>query len=346
MRIRLGKQDLKLVSATINKPMDSGVHEWSAVVEWIPGRDPDFDKLAAPRSFAESEAWIGDKKLITGHKWINWPRLQQNNHIRLSGFSKTYALTISNPKEQREFQNSGLDDISREYTQLFSMFTAVQGITEAEYNQPFERVTIAARSKIFDFLQDLARQRGFLTSSTEDGDLFYLRANTNQQPVGSLIEGHEGNNVPFSENFAAVFDDSEVFQTYQAIVDNPTAFGKSQPIGIAKDLRVKIPTIKTVTLNSLIDGAGQKELEFTRNQTIAKSLSIPFEVSGWRDKNNKLWRENTLVSVQSPTLFVPDGFTFLIRAVQYSLDNRGETTVLSLVPPQLYTGESIDEPWG
>ena len=204
---------------------------------------------------------------------------------------------------------------------------------------------IAAQAKIVNFLQDLARQRAVLTSSDKDGNLIFLKANTDQNSVGSIIEGEDGV-VPISDTFSARFDDTQVFQTYIAVNDSPFAFLLKEPQGISKDTRIKIPSFKTIVTSSLIEGAGQKAVDFARNQTVAQALSMPFEVNTWNAPNGELWAENTLVSVISPTLFVPNGFTFLIRAVQYNLDGKGETSILSLVPPTLYTGDPIVEPWG
>jgi prophage tail gpP-like protein len=68
-------------------------------------------------------------------------------------------------------------------------------------------------------------------------------------------------------------------------------------------------------------------------------------VSGWTAPNGELWRDNTLVTVQSDTIFCPDGFTFLIRSVEFEVTDKGYATNLNLVPPQVFSGEEIEEPW-
>ena len=345
MKILLGTKELVLTSASVLRTMDTGADEWNAVVEWTSGRDPEFDKLVKPRTLTESIVSINEKKLITGNLYRRSPTLVENKSaLALRGFSKTYRLIKSNPKAQIEFLNQSLLDITRAFSLPFGLFTAVRAPEEL-VNEIFKKETIPAQSTVFTFLQNLARQRSILTSSDNDGNLFYLQAKLRQKPVGSIIEGEDGT-VPITKNFSASFDDSEVFQTYQAVNDSPFAYLLKEPQGITKDDRIKIPSFKTIVTNSLEKGAGQKTVEFARNQTIAKSMSMPFEVNGWYAPNGELWQEDTLVSVVSPTLFTPDGFTYLIRAVQYNLDGRGETAVLSLVPPSLFTGDPVVEPWG
>ncbi|NIA28342.1 MAG: hypothetical protein GWP06_00340 [Actinobacteria bacterium] len=352
MKIVLGGRELNTVSASIKRTMDTGLDEWNCI---IPEVDPQIDQelydLVKPRSFAPSIASIQrdgkkDKKLIIGFKYGTFPTVtNQGSALALRGYSKTFPLTISNPKQPQEFIDSSIRDISRKFQLIFGFFTKFSGAVDSQVNEKFENVKINAQDKVFDFLQDLARQRGILTSSDNDGNLEYLIARTSQKSVGSIVEGKDGV-VPITEEFSASFDDTNIFQTYQAVNDSPFAFLLKEPQGISKDSRIKIVSFKTIITNSLIKGAGQKTVDFTRNQTVASGLSMPFEANGWESPNGELWKENTLVDVESNSLFVPNGFTFLIRAVEYREDSsKGETTVLSLVPPSLYTGEAIDEPW-
>lgn len=344
MEIILGSKELKIDSASILRTMDTGADEWNCVVDWEPGFDPEFDELAKPRSLADATISIREQKLITGNKYTTIPALGSRSQLGLGGFSKTIGLITSNWKSQKPFANMSLLDISNEFCKVWGIQAISQDV-DTEVNEQFvDDQTIPAQSKIFSFLQDLARQRAVLTSSDENGNLLYLKANTNQKSVGSIVDGKDGF-VPVTDNFSARFDDTEIFQNYIAVNDSPFAFLLKDPQAISKDLRIKIPSFKTIVTNSLIQGAGQKAVDFARNQTLARSLSMPFQANSWDAPNGELWRENTLVSVESPTLFVPNGFTFLIRAVQYNLDSKGETAILSLVPPSLYTGDPVIEPW-
>jgi len=68
-------------------------------------------------------------------------------------------------------------------------------------------------------------------------------------------------------------------------------------------------------------------------------------VPSWYAPNGELWAPNTIVTVKSPTLYLDDGYNFLIREVTYDFSASGTTANLSLVPPEAYTGEEIVEPW-
>lgn len=346
MIIKLADREMFLLSASVLRTMDTGTDEFRCVIPEVDEKlDQELYDLVKPRSLAKAEVTVNGEKKITGHKWITAPALtNKDSAVELTGYSKTFPLTISNPKSQRAFQNSSLIAITNEFIKVFGISVTENAPSEL-LTEEFEDEKIAAQDIVFSFLQNLARQRSVLTSSDKDGNLEYLQANTSQNIVGSIVEGKDGV-IPMTDDFKARFDDTKIFQTYQAVNDSPYAFLIKEPGGISKDERIKVPTFKTIVTSSLIEGAGQKAVDFARNQTIAQSLSMPFRVNGWIAPNGELWQENTLVSVESPILFVPNGFTFLIRAVQYDLGDDGEKSILWLVPPSLYTGEPIDEPWG
>lgn len=347
MKITLGERELNITSASVIRSMDTVGSEWSCI---IPEADPTIDQelydLIKPRSFSPAIASINGQKLCVGNKYISGPTLtSKGSGVQLRGFSKTYRLSISNPKEQKEFLKLGLDEISLALTRPFGLVVKYDSSLNAEVKEKFEDEKIGAQAVVYGFLQNLARQRGILTSDDVSGNLLYLKAATASAPVGSIVEG-ESALLPSADQFKAVFDDTVIKQNYYSINNNNLAFLASKPVGVAKNTNIKIPSFKAIQLDSLVEGAGQKAVDFARNFDLAESITMPMEVNGWIAPNGELWRENTQVSVVSPSLFIPDGFTFLIRQVQYNLDGAGgKRTILSLIPPTLYAGGIVQEPW-
>ena len=78
---------------------------------------------------------------------------------------------------------------------------------------------------------------------------------------------------------------------------------------------------------------------------MARALTIPFPVSGWIGPDGKVWRENTIITVVSDILSIPDGFDFLIRSVEFNISQNGQSAILGLLPPQVYTKEQVGDPW-
>jgi len=343
MKLTIGKKTPKLISASVLRTLNTGADEFNCLVEWRPGIDREFDELVKYGSLADVTISIDDERIFTGYKYRTSPGLTTGgNSVQLGGYSKTYPLIMSNPKTQREHLNSSLREISKEYCDIFGISVRSQNV-EAELDEKFDDVKISAQSTIFSFLQDLARQRAILTSSDIYGNLLYLRPNINQKPIGSIIEG-QGSSIPKTDKYSASFDDTKVFQNYLAVNDSPFAFILSDPEGVSKDTRIRIPSFKTIVMNSLIEGAAQKAVDFARNQALVQAMMMPIEVNSWYSKKNQLYREGELISLVSQTLFIPDGYTFLIVSVEYNLDSRGEWAVLNLAPPSLFTGDEIEIP--
>ena len=199
----------------------------------------------------------------------------------------------------------------------------------------FDRVTSDENDTIFQHLAGLAMQRSALISSTVNGDLLITRA-SNGRPVATLEEGSQG-----AISMTARFDGRKRFNVYRAIGDSPLG----NKVGLAKDNVVPRSRFLTFQANETISGDIDKAAQWRRSKQLADALTIPFPTDSWYRPDGKLWRENTIVTVISPTIHVPGGFNFLIRSVEYIDDTAGKTAVLNLVPPQVYTGEELKEPW-
>ena len=52
-----------------------------------------------------------------------------------------------------------------------------------------------------------------------------------------------------------------------------------------------------------------------------------------------------MVTVKSATMHIPDGYTFIIKAVEFKDEGGGKTAELSLVPFEVYSGEEFIDPW-
>ena len=141
----------------------------------------------------------------------------------------------------------------------------------------------------------------------------------------------------------AKFEGRKRFQSWRVTCQTPNKTEKK--VGISKDNNVPIARFKNVTVDNSTVGDIQNTADWVRSKSFKDALTIPFPQPSWFDPNGNLFMENTIVTVRSITLGVPNGFNFLIRQVDYTSSIDGDTCVLHLVPPQVYTGEVIVEPW-
>ena len=138
-----------------------------------------------------------------------------------------------------------------------------------------------------------------------------------------------------------MFDGRQRFNITRIIGTSPSGNSSGQ----AQDKRIPRSRFQTIRADEIISGEADEVARWMRSKQLVKALTMPFPVSSWFDPSGKLWRENTIVTVVSPTIRIPQGFDFLIRSVEYIQDSTGQTAVLNLIPPQAYTGEEIIDPW-
>ena len=93
------------------------------------------------------------------------------------------------------------------------------------------------------------------------------------------------------------------------------------------------------------DGDIQQAADYHRNKKIVEALSMSLPVGSWYGPDEKLWAPNTLVTVKSQTLGVPDGFTFLIRSVEFNFDATGTGASITIVPPTVFSKGDLVDPW-
>jgi prophage tail gpP-like protein len=250
----------------------------------------------------------------------------------LGGYSKTIDMVDSVLKPPYEENNVTLVQRARKLAQAHG----IKVVVETDTGGPFDRVTAGESEKQSAHLKKLATQRGVLQSSTPDGNYLLWDANTKGKPVTTIEEGQ-----PPTGRFNASFRGRERFNSYRVIGSTPRDNGET----IVQDTVVPTSRMTTIRMNDILEGEFEAAAKWVRNRALADAMTIQIPVAGWLDLRGNLWDPNTLVTIISPTLGVPDGFTFLIRAVELEERENEKSGVLSIVPPQVYTKGDIIEPW-
>jgi len=205
----------------------------------------------------------------------------------------------------------------------------------------FPRVKAEPTETIWSHLSKLAAQRGLLLSCTPQGDLLITTANVNGKPVGTIEEEIS----PLASEFQAKFSGRDRFAMYRAIVKSSNT---SRPAGIqtAKDSVVKAPRLLTFNADDNIPGEAKSAAEWRKNKSAADAMSISFPVNGWYAPDGSLWKPNTTVTIISDTIGTgKKGFTFLITRVELKYSSGGNSAVLELKPPTMYSTGILEEPW-
>jgi len=312
--------------------MDTAADAWTASIAWFP-EDEEISDLLRPFAYRPATAYLGGFKLVDGFLYTTAPnKTTAGITMTLEGFSSTIDLvdsTLKPPYVQK------LVTLKQRAEEVCSPF-GVGVVFEILVDPPFKKVTAEPTDKAFDHLAGLASQRGILISSTEDGELLFTEV-TKDPPVGTIND-----DLPPQQSISARFDGRQRFNSYKAIGQSP---GKTNKKAVAKDNAVPKTRFFTFRANDTTIGDIQTAADWRRSKQIADALTFPFPVSSWYSPDGNLWRENTLITVKSPIVYAPDGFDFLIRAVEYKSNKSGTTAILSLVPPNVFTKKAVETPW-
>jgi prophage tail gpP-like protein/LysM repeat protein len=331
--------EVPVEGAKIIRTMDTAADGWTATIGWTPGLDRDADAFLLPYVYPEAAAYLGPELAVNGLLYtVKNAMTKEGIKKELEGFSYTADLVDSTIKPPYEKRNVTLEQRALDIAEGFEIDVEKEFITDT--GGKFSRMTADKTETVFEHLKKYAGQRGLLISSTPAGNLLLTKANTNSKPVTTLEEMK-----PLPEGWQAGFDGRKRFNAYKAIGSSPR---KSSKTATAKDDVVPRSRFLTFTANNTTKGNIQKAADWKRGKSLADTLTIPFPVSDWYyEKAGKkiLWRPNTLVTVVSDAIHVPQGYDFLIRSVEYTWVKSGRSCLLNLVPPEVYTGEKIVEPW-
>jgi prophage tail gpP-like protein len=325
--------EIPVESGRVIRTMDTAADAWSARIQWQPGRDPLIDERLLPYKYPKASVYLGDHLIVNGLLYSVIPEQSEEGIVKnLEGASFTADAIDSTLRPPYEVNNVTLEQRANDLVRPLG----IKAVFEFPSGGPFKRMTASKTDTIFSHLAKYASQRGLLISSTESGDMLFTKA-SEAAPI-AIVEEEK----PFPEKWQARFDGRARFNVYRALSQGPR---KNKRVGIAKDDNVPRARFLTFAANDSTKGNVKKAAEWRRSKQIADALSIPFPVSSWYTPDGDLWQENSIVTVISPTIHVPSGFDFLIKSVEYVFDNNGTKASLNIVPPQVYTGEPLVDPW-
>jgi hypothetical protein len=332
--------ELPVEGGRVFSALDSGVRSWTASIAWTAENIEWYNRLK-PYGYQKASVYLGPNLGAEGLLYNQAIKGNQEGvRKELYFFTKTADLVDSNvepPFEQK----------------MITLQARAQGLCapkgimlkfEMLNDPPFNKITANAGDKIFGHIARLASQRGGLVSATPLGELLI----TTPAPAGGSV-GTIAEEWPPGEGLTINYDGRKRFNTYKAIAKTPGRKSRAKEklkIALSKDPIV--PTSRFMSFDASDTTAGDIQIaaDWKRSKQLAESLSIPQQVSGWYDPNGNLWRENTIVTLQSVSLHVPNGYDFLIRSVEFIFSREGPKTNLLLVPPEVYTGMPLKEPWG
>jgi prophage tail gpP-like protein len=336
--------EVPVVDGKAFRSIDTVADGFSATIPWDPTRQTERNKeliaKVKPYGYKTCECYLGGELMMTGRLYAVGASIDQNGvTLDLEGWGHTADLVDSTVRPPYEAKKVTLEQRATSMLEGF----AIDLDFRLEEDEPFDKITIQPTDTLFNHLLELARQRKALVTSDAKGRLVITRANTDGGSVYTLEEGRR----PLSQ--AKIhFDGRARFNSYTAISQSPRKKGKnaSAPTATAKDDIVPAARMYRFQADDTKGEKLQEAADWERSRRLADGLKVSLPVDGWQVPGTKdLWKENTIVTLKSASLFIPDGYDFLIRSVEYSFSESGAVANLELVPPETFTGEPLKEPW-
>ena len=325
--------EVPIESMRIIQSLDSLADGWTATIAWQFGDDPDLDTRVRPYRFADASVFVNKILSITGRLYKTSSGLTGRSELNLEGWSFSADLIDSTLKPPYEANKITLRQRCADVAAPFNL----KVVSDLEVDGQFDRVTATAGQRAGDHLLTLSSQRGALINSDPDGTLRIFKITTEGVSVGTIKEG-----APGFSGFAGGFDGRARFNSYRFLSQTP---GDPSASAVAIDEAVPVTRFTTFQGNDTTSGETQQAADWRKTKALADALTIPITAEGFKAPNGEEWAPGQTVTFISPTLFIPDGFEMLIRSTEMIQAPGGDTTVLNLVPPGVYTGAEIVEPW-
>jgi prophage tail gpP-like protein len=316
-------------SATLLLSCDAAADGFTAVVPYF--RDlPSLlnrDDLLSPPSYPSAEVYLGGVKMFSGKLYQRKPKFSRSGCYRtLVGWSPIADAIDSAVTPPLEANNVTL---TAHATALLAPF-GLKVVWLGGVDLPFTRATPKREDTVFEHLARLAKQRGLLIMSGSDGEVIFQQIATGE-PVAYFTEG-----VPPFDEAEIDLDGRKWFGQYVCYSKAPR--GNKQATAV--DDRFPISRRTTVNAPDGSDADMKITAEWEARKRFADGIAFQHQVPSWWTNATPaavLWEPNQLVRVTSPTMFLPNGFDFLTRSVEYRFDAAdGTRATLDLVSPTAF----------
>lgn len=329
-------ENVPVKSAKLIRTMDTAADGFSVDVVISQKNQPELYEKIKPHRYTPVTITLDSQLQLTGNITKTFRSKTKNSiDTTLNGFSRTFNFIDSDIAKTYQF--NGIQSLHEIATQLAKQ-TATKIEFETEPGGGFLSPTARRGQSAFDFLAPMARKRSQIMSCTPQGSLLFNEANTTGQTVGLIDEGNPDSLL--QKEFTVSFDSRKRFKTYKVINQSP--LNPSQ--AISSDDNINQPRHKVINTGD-VAGSAQEIADFQKNRSIIESLTMPIPIVGWNAPDGSLLIPNTLITIKSETMFIPDGFTFIIRQVEYIYRKNDKSSIISIIPPNAYTKNTVVEPW-
>lgn len=307
-----------------------------AMTERFPGLD-----LPAVKPGLECEVFLGDDKVITGYVDRYIPEITAHSHsVRISGRSKTQDMVdCAAVWPGSQIVNGTVLQIAENLLDPFGISTyALDDVGPA-----VPKTVIGMGDSVFDVLEPMARLRALLMYDDTQGNLVFSRVGKTKAAGGFK----EGVNV---ESAGIAYSMDQRFSDYAAFRVKVSAFqdGGNESNLITDEQDTAVPRYRPKFFIAETNDGGfdvaRRRAVWEMNRRIGRSAAVHVVTDSWRDSAGTLWAPNTLVSVDLPSLKLPQQ-QWLVGEVSYIRGQTGTHAQLVIMHPGAFEPQPLVWPF-
>ena len=288
--------------------------------------------LFQPLGFPEIQIIDDDDTLLLTGTVINSNQKSQAEPelTTLSGYSKTGVLndcTIPLRAYPLESLNRSLREIAQKLLGVFQLGMVVDASVRDQMDVVYAKTVAEPTDTIVGYLSKLAAQRNIVLSHTPDGRILFYRPNAAARPSHSFTKAnvrHMGWTIQ-----------GQALHSHIAVLTQP---GEDNPNANLAD-EVTNPLVGTFrpTVAIMSDGTAGETKRAADNKMAAELKNIALIIR--LDTYHKAV-PGEIAEVVNPDIHLSLRTRFMISKVVYKNRENGDMTLLTLVLPETYTGET------
>lgn len=280
-----------------------------------------YRNLIKPFEYQEVKISYRDKKVFTG---LGIRADYSETAINLSGYGTPGVLaTVTLPRAMypRTLRDQTLEQIAKKYCRPFGVKVVVEAAAQEAAKKKFVKTAIEQTDTIGDYLIGLAKQRGCILTSDEDGACVIAMETEEREPVLDLEE-------PMT--LTAAYDGDKIFSDYYAIREGNRAHSFAEA---KKQLNIKM--FRHTTIQSRERGGKDPLTEFVESEvgrTLIAAMQFDLSLPYVTDANGDLFAPREVVRIVAPRRMIAEPTLFEITGATLSFAEKADSAKLTLAP--------------
>lgn len=303
-----------------------------------------WQKLFQPFKYQTCALYVGGVKVITASAIkIDTDSSSSADKLQLSGYSICAIIQDCPPSPSSyplTFSGLNLKQIAEKLCKPFNFKVVFEDDPGASFKGS-DKIEIEPDKKIFDFLSELAKQRGLIIGDDADGNLVFKKATSERAKFSLVNKQYPVTGSSFN------FDGQKRFSEI-TILNGSKGSGSGAKYTIA-DNELKRNGIfrPTVVKNDDIEQGGIKKAAISQwGRNLSDSFSGSISCVGWRTPRKELFKPNTRLMYSSPENLIFSEIELLIREVRLTKSSNSVVSSLTAIMPESYLNEQPEKmPW-